>query len=430
MKYYSLNKQAPDSTFKNAVIKGLAPDKGLYFPENIAPLSQEFFDSFDTLSYSEIAYEAIKQFVTPEIPEATLKTIVEDTLSFDFPVVKLNENISTLELFHGPTMAFKDVGARFMARCLGYFNKDNTNEVTVLVATSGDTGGAVANGFLGVKGVKVVILYPSGKVSDIQEKQLTTLGQNITALEVDGTFDDCQAMVKTAFLDESFTNEMQLTSANSINVARWLPQLFYFMFAYKQLHKTYKNIVFSVPSGNFGNVCAGMVAQQLGLPIKHFIASNNLNNVVTRYLQSALYDPKPSIQTISNAMDVGAPSNFIRIQEIYKNNFEHLKDNLSSYSFTDEETRNALLEIYDNYNYVADPHGAVGYLGCKSYLENNPDTHCVFLETAHPTKFLDVVEDVINEKQKLPEQIQAVMGKTKAATRIATYTDLKQFLLK
>ena len=430
MKYYSLNKQAPDSTFKNAVIKGLAPDKGLYFPENIAPLSQEFFDSFDTLSYSEIAYEAIKQFVTPEIPEAILKTIVEDTLSFDFPVVKLNENISTLELFHGPTMAFKDVGARFMARCLGYFNKDNTNEVTVLVATSGDTGGAVANGFLGVKGVKVVILYPSGKVSDIQEKQLTTLGQNITALEVDGTFDDCQAMVKTAFLDESLTREMQLTSANSINVARWLPQLFYFMFAYKQLHKTYKNIVFSVPSGNFGNVCAGMVAQQLGLPIKHFIASNNLNNVVTRYLQSALYDPKPSIQTISNAMDVGAPSNFIRIQEIYKNNFEYLKDNLSSYSFTDEETRNALLEIYDNYNYVADPHGAIGYLGCKSYLENNPDTHCVFLETAHPTKFLDVVEGVINEKQKLPEQIQAVMGKTKAATRIATYTDLKQFLLK
>ena len=302
----------------------------------------------------------------PEIPEEVLKTIVEETLSFDFPIVEFNNKISALELFHGPTMAFKDVGARFMARCLGYFNQDNDKEVTVLVATSGDTGGAVANGFLGVKGVNVVILYPSGKVSDIQEKQLTTLGQNIKALEVNGTFDDCQAMVKTAFLDEELTSKMQLTSANSINVARWLPQLFYFMFAYKQLHKTYDNIVFSVPSGNFGNICAGMMAQQLGLPIKHFVASNNMNNVVTRYLLSQLYEPKPSIQTISNAMDVGAPSNFIRIQEIYKNQFEVLKDNISSYSFTDEETKEAMLEIFNQYNYVADPHGAVGYLGGKS----------------------------------------------------------------
>ena len=429
MKYYSLNKQAPESTFKNAVIKGLAPDKGLYFPESITPLSKDFFNTIDRLSHAEIAFEAIKQFVVPEIPEQVLKTIIEETLSFDFPIVKLNDNISTLELFHGPTMAFKDVGARFMARCLGYFNQDNAKEVTVLVATSGDTGGAVANGFLGVKGVNVVILYPSGKVSDIQEKQLTTLGQNIKALEVDGTFDDCQAMVKTAFLDDTLTSKMQLTSANSINVARWLPQLFYFMFAYKQLHNTYSNIVFSVPSGNFGNVCAGMMAQQLGLPITHFIASNNLNNVVTRYLQSNVYEPKPSIQTISNAMDVGAPSNFIRIQKIYNNNFEHLKDNLSSYSFTDEATREALLEIYNTYDYVADPHGAVGYLGCKAYLETQPNAHCVFLETAHPTKFLDVVEAVIKEKQPLPVQIEAVMGKPKAATKIATYEDLKQFLV-
>jgi threonine synthase len=429
MNYYSLNKQAPKSTFKNAVIKGLAPDKGLYFPESISPLPKVFFDTIDDKSYSEIAYEAIKQFILPEIPEEVLKTIVEETLSFEFPVVKLNENISTLELFHGPTMAFKDVGARFMARCLGYFNQDNNKEVTVLVATSGDTGGAVANGFLGVKGVNVVILYPSGKVSDIQEKQLTTLGQNIKALEVNGTFDDCQAMVKTAFLDNALTSQMQLTSANSINVARWLPQLFYFMFAYKQLHKTYNNIVFSVPSGNFGNVCAGMMAQQLGLPIHHFIASNNVNNVVTRYLISHLYEPKPSIQTISNAMDVGAPSNFIRIQEIYKNQFEVLKENLSSYSFTDEETKKAMLEIYNQYNYVADPHGAVGYLGCKSYLKENPNAHCVFLETAHPTKFLDVVEDVIDKKQPLPKQIQSVMGKEKKSTVISTYEDLKAFLL-
>ncbi|WP_034039923.1 threonine synthase [Wocania ichthyoenteri] len=430
MNYYSLNKKAPNASFKDAVIKGLAPDKGLYFPETITTLPKSFWDNIDNLSHTEIAFEAIKQFVSPEIPEATLKTIVEETLSFDFPVVKLNDNISTLELFHGPTMAFKDVGARFMARCLGYFNKDNTNEVTVLVATSGDTGGAVANGFLGVKGVNVVILYPSEKVSDIQEKQLTTLGQNIKALEVNGTFDDCQAMVKTAFLDESLTSNMQLTSANSINVARWLPQLFYFMFAYKQLHKKYNDIVFSVPSGNFGNVCAGMMAQQLGLPIKHFIASNNENNVVTRYLQTQLYSTKPSVQTISNAMDVGDPSNFIRIQEIYKNKFEALKDNLSSYSFSDGETKAAMLEIYNNYNYVADPHGAVGYLGCKAHLKDSPNTHCVFLETAHPTKFLDVVETVIKEEQPLPEQIQSVMGKEKVAIKISTYEDLKIFLLK
>ena len=429
MNYYSLNHKAPNTSFKDAVIKGLAPDKGLYFPESIKPLPQSFWDNFENLSYSEIAFQAIKQFVSPEIPEAILKTIVEETLSFDFPVVKLNENISTLELFHGPTMAFKDVGARFMARCLGYFNQNNTNEVTVLVATSGDTGGAVANGFLGVKGVNVVILYPSGKVSDIQEKQLTTLGQNIKALEVNGTFDDCQAMVKTAFLDEELTSKMQLTSANSINVARWLPQLFYFMFAYKQLHKKYDDIVFSVPSGNFGNICAGMMAQQLGLPIKHFIASNNANNVVTRYLQSQLYEPKPSIQTISNAMDVGAPSNFIRIQEIYKNKFDSLKQNVSSYSFTDEETKAAMLEIYNNYNYVADPHGAVGYLGSKTYLKENPNAHCVFLETAHPTKFLDVVIEVIKEEQPLPKQIQEVIGKDKESKVISIYDDLKQYLL-
>ena len=429
MNYYSLNKEAKNTSFKDAVIKGLAPDKGLYFPESITPLPKSFFDNIDNLSHTEIAFEAIKQFVSPEIPASVLKTIVEETLSFDFPVVKLNDNISTLELFHGPTMAFKDVGARFMARCLGYFNKDNTNEVTVLVATSGDTGGAVANGFLGVKGVNVVILYPSGKVSDIQEMQLTTLGQNIKALEVDGTFDDCQAMVKTAFLDETLTSKMQLTSANSINVARWLPQLFYFMFAYKQLHNTHENIVFSVPSGNFGNVCAGMMAQQLGLPIKHFIASNNENNVVTRYLDSEKYEPKPSVQTISNAMDVGAPSNFIRIQEIYKNNFSALKENISSYSFSDDETREAMLEIFNTYNYVADPHGAVGYLGSKNYLKDNPTAHCVFLETAHPTKFLDVVEKVIKEKQPLPEQIQSVMGREKVAVSIATYNDLKDFLL-
>ena len=429
MKYYSLNKKAPSTSFKNAVIKGLAPDKGLYFPESITPLSEDFFSNIDNLSNNDIAFEAIKQFVSPDIPENILKTIIDETLSFGFPVVALNSNISTLELFHGPTMAFKDVGARFMARCLGYFNKDNENEVTVLVATSGDTGGAVANGFLGVKGVKVVILYPSGKVSDIQEKQLTTLGQNITALEVNGTFDDCQDMVKTAFLDSALTRNMQLTSANSINVARWLPQLFYFMFAYKQLKQKYENIIFSIPSGNFGNICAGMMAQQLGLPIKHFVASNNENNVVTEFLKTQLYIPKPSVQTISNAMDVGNPSNFVRIQEIYKNDFKTLKENMSSYSFTDEETKAAMKEIYEHYNYVADPHGAVGYLGAKAYLQKHQNVHCVFLETAHPTKFLDVVEDVIQQKQELPAQIKAVIDKEKVAIKISSFENLKSFLL-
>jgi len=429
MIYYSLNHKAPNTTFKDAVLKGLAPDKGLYFPECITPLPQDFFINIDDLSNTEIAFEAIKQFVSPDIPETLLKSIIKDTLSFDFPVINFNENISTLELFHGPTMAFKDVGARFMARCLGYFNSSNTNEVTVLVATSGDTGGAVANGFIGVKGVNVVILYPSGKVSDIQEKQLTTLGKNITALEVIGTFDDCQAMVKEAFLDDVLTSKMQLTSANSINVARWLPQLFYFMFAYKQLHNTYKDLVFSVPSGNFGNICAGMIAQQLGLPIKHFVASNNENNAVTNYLKTKVYKPEPSVQTISNAMDVGDPSNFIRIQEIYSNKFKRLKENLSSFSFTDTETKAAMAEIYAKYNYVVDPHGAIGYLGCKTYLKSNPDAHCVFLETAHPTKFLEVVETVIEEKQMIPDQIKAVMDKEKVAIKINDYEELKDLLV-
>ncbi|MBT8272383.1 MAG: threonine synthase [Bacteroidia bacterium] len=430
MHYFSLNKQAPDSSFKNAVIKGLAPDKGLYFPKSIQPLPKSFFDTIDQLSDTEIAFEVIKQFVFPEIPEKELRQIIEDTLSFDFPVIALNDSISVLELYHGPTMAFKDVGARFMARCLGYFNQNNSEKITVLVATSGDTGGAVAHGFLGVKGVDVVILYPSAKVSEIQEKQLTTLGQNITALEVDGVFDDCQYMVKRAFLDHELTSKLQLTSANSINVARWLPQMFYFFFAYKRLKVSHDKIVFSVPSGNFGNICAGMMAQQLGLPVNTFIAANNANKVVTDFLKSNSYEPRPSVQTISNAMDVGDPSNFVRILEIYQHDFDRLKENLSSYSFTDAETRSAMLEIYNNYNYVADPHGAVGYLGAKSYLENHPDAHCVFLETAHPTKFLDVVEKVIQKKIELPAQIQSVMGKKKSAIPIQNYEGLKAFLLK
>jgi len=429
MNFYSLNKKAQNVSFKDAVIKGLAPDKGLYFPEKITPLPKGFFNHIEYFSNEEIAFEVIKQFVGDEIPETALKEIIVETLNFDFPIVKINDNIATLELFHGPTMAFKDVGARFMARCLAYFNKqENTNKVTVLVATSGDTGGAVASGFLGVKGVNVVILYPSGKVSDVQEKQLTTLGNNIKALEVEGTFDDCQKMVKKAFLDSDLISNKNLTSANSINVARWLPQMFYFFFAYKQLKSKHCDLVFSIPSGNFGNVCAGIMAQQLGLPVKQFIASTNVNDIVPNYLKTGKYTPKSSKQTISNAMDVGDPSNFVRILEIYNNDISTLKKHLSSYSFTDNETREAMKELKQKYNYIADPHGAVGYLGLEKYLRKN-NAQGIFLETAHPVKFLDVVEPVINETIALPKQIKEVIEKQKVSIKISKYDELKQFLL-
>jgi len=321
------------------------------------------------------------------------------------------------------------VGARFMANCLGYFSQGEKQEVTVLVATSGDTGGAVANGFLGVEGVHVVILYPSGKVSDIQEKQLTTLGQNIEAMEVDGTFDDCQRMVKTAFLDQEITQHRKLTSANSINVARWLPQLFYFLFAYKQAKSKGKDIVFSVPSGNFGNICAGMVAQKLGMPVKHFVASTNVNDVVPKYMEQGVYEPMPSVATISNAMDVGDPSNFVRIRHLYQDDLDALRENLSSYSFTDSMTRNAMKEVYSNSGYVMDPHGAVGYLGLKAYQKSHPDTFGIFLETAHPVKFLNVVEETLDVQLEIPSQIQKIMGKEKKSMPIRSYAELKTFLL-
>ncbi|WP_047415370.1 threonine synthase [Cellulophaga sp. Hel_I_12] len=429
MNFYSLNQKAPKVSFKEAVINGIAPDRGLYFPEQIRPLPAVFFDTIENLSKFDIAFTAIRQFVHEDIDDKTLKEIVKDVLDFDFPLVSITENSASLELFHGPTLAFKDVGARFMAQCLGHFSQENTQEITVLVATSGDTGGAVANGFLGVDGVKVVILYPSGKVSDIQEKQLTTLGKNITALEVDGTFDDCQTMVKTAFLDAEITSTKQLTSANSINVARWLPQLFYFLFAYKDTKSKKKDLVFSIPSGNFGNICAGMIAQQLGMPVKHFIAATNVNDVVPRFMQTGRYEPKPSKATISNAMDVGDPSNFVRIRHIYDNDTTKLSANLSSYTFSDAQTREAMLELYTQYGYVADPHGAVGYLGLKKYQEQHPDTFGIFLETAHPVKFLETVEATINEKIAIPEKILKQMNRKKKSIKIATYNEMKQFLL-
>jgi threonine synthase len=428
MKYYSLNHNAPKVSFQEAVIQGLAPDQGLYFPEHLTPISASFFDKIETLSNEEIAFQVIHEFVGDEIPEINLRQIITETLCFDFPLVKVENNIYSLELFHGPTMAFKDVGARFMSRCLAYFNSDKKGaKNTVIVATSGDTGGAVANGFFGVEGVDVVILYPSGKVSDIQERQLTTLGKNITALEVDGDFDACQEMVKKAFLDDSLSYK-NLTSANSINIARWLPQMFYFFFAYKQLKSENKPLIFSCPSGNFGNICAGIIAKKLGLPIKHFVASTNVNDTVPRFLEEGLYDPKPSKATISNAMDVGNPSNFIRIQAMYKNDLSEFKKDFSSFSFSDTETEIAVQTIYKSSGYIAEPHGVVGYLGLKKELENHPSDIGIFLETAHPIKFLDVVESLLNVKLSIPSQIQSVLNKEKLSVKIKTYEDFKAFL--
>lgn len=432
MKYFSLNHKAPKVTFKEALINGLAPDKGLYYPERIDKLPASFFDTIETLDHVSIAYEAIQPFIGEDISEKDLKSILKASLNFDFPIVDIEQNIKALELYHGPTMAFKDVGARFMARCLGHFNQNHTEEkITVLVATSGDTGGAVASGFLGVKGIDVVILYPSGKVSNVQEKQLTTLGQNITALEVEGTFDDCQSMVKQAFLDEELKSKFTLTSANSINVARWLPQMFYYFFAYKALKHTGKKLVFAVPSGNYGNICAGMMAQQLGLPIYHFVTGTNANNVVPEYLKSGQYQTMSSIQTISNAMDVGAPSNFIRIRELYKNDFELLKENLSGYSYSDEETTKAINHLKHAFNYIADPHGAIGYLALKDYLNTQPENDVLglFLETAHPIKFLPVMPKFIAEQIEMPPQIKQLMDKTKKSKMISSYEELKLAIL-
>lgn len=431
MKYYSLYGKAPKTSFKEAVIRGIAPDRGLYFPEQIEPLPESVFKNIQDYSKEAIAFEMIRQFIGDEIPPTDLKEIIRDTVSFDFPLVPVSESISTLELFHGPTMAFKDVGARFMARCLGYFSETSKEkrEVTVLVATSGDTGGAVAHGFLGVEGVKVVILYPSGKVSDIQEKQLTTLGKNITALEVEGSFDDCQTMVKKAFLDESITGSRALTSANSINVARWLPQSFYFAYAFQQRKNPSKPLVFSVPSGNFGNICAGMIAQRLGMPVAQFIASVNSNDVIPSFMENGSYVPKPSVATISNAMDVGDPSNFIRIQKLFNNKFKALSEVLTSYSFSDRETEAAIRELYQKYTYTADPHGAVGYLGLQKYLKDHSEAEGIFLETAHPIKFLDVVEKAAGITLEVPPHIQKLIQKKKNAQYVKNYEDFKLYLL-
>lgn len=432
MKYYSTNRKASDVTLEEAVVKGLAADRGLYMPHNIRILPASFYEQIDQLSFQEIASQVADAFFGEDVPAETLKQIVYDTLSFDVPVVRVKENIYSLELFHGPTLAFKDVGGRFMARLLGYFiRKEGKRQVNVLVATSGDTGSAVANGFLGVEGIHVYVLYPKGKVSEIQEKQFTTLGRNITAVEVDGTFDDCQALVKSAFMDQELNERMQLTSANSINVARFLPQAFYYFYAYAQMKKLgrEKELVVCVPSGNFGNIIAGLFAKRMGLPVKRFIAANNQNDIFYQYLKTGQYAPKPSVQTIANAMDVGDPSNFARILDLYEGSHDAIASEISGETYTDDQIRETVQLTYDETGYLLDPHGACGYRALSENLQ--PGEVGVFLETAHPAKFLHTVEDIIGTDINIPEKLKAFMNGTKQSVPMSqNFMTFKEWLLK
>ncbi|WP_320167907.1 threonine synthase [Mangrovibacterium marinum] len=434
MQYYSTNKSVPEVSLQEAVTKGLADDKGLFMPDHINPLPASFFETIEQLSFQEISFEVAKAFFGEDIPEADLKQLVFDTLQFDCPVVPVHDKIYSLELFHGPTLAFKDVGGRFMARLLGYFlkQKNNRKQVNVLVATSGDTGSAVANGFLGVDGIHVYVLYPKGLVSEIQEKQFTTLGQNITSIEVDGTFDDCQRLVKTAFLDEELKSKLTLTSANSINVARFLPQAFYYFNAYARLKEQglQDELVVAVPSGNFGNLTAGLFAQQMGLPIKRFIAANNENDIVYKYLQSGQYEPRPSVSTIANAMDVGDPSNFARILDLYGHSHAKISSVMKGFRYSDEQIKEVLLQVYKEYNYLLDPHGACAYKALSTDLVAGEMG--VFLETAHPAKFTETVEAIIGQGNvPLPEKLAEFMKGEKLSVPCSkAFDDFKGFLLK
>ncbi|MFT2011211.1 threonine synthase [Pontibacter sp. 13R65] len=419
MIFYSTNRQSPDMSFSQAVIKGLPQDKGLFFPKQIPVLPASFFEALPNLSLPEIAYEVLSPYTAPDLEVEQLKTICEEVFTFPIPLVPLQDGIAALELFHGPTCAFKDVGARFMSRCLQAFSKSGS-PVTVLVATSGDTGSAVANGFLGVANIEVVILYPEGGVSDIQEMQFTTLGQNITAIAVRGTFDDCQSLVKRAFSDEELSKEMQLSSANSINVARWLPQMVYYFHAWgqwKRQNPDATDITFAVPSGNFGNLAAGLLARQMGLPIARFVAATNRNKIVPEYLESGVYTPAPSVATIANAMDVGAPNNFPRILELFGNDYDSLLQVVKGFWTEDEPVREVIREVNQEQNYLMDPHGAIGYMALKKYLPEQK-TAGIFLETAHPAKFKQTIEDIIGTKLALPEQLQAFLNKPKQSISI------------
>jgi threonine synthase len=441
MKYYSTNKQAPIATLEKAVVKGLAEDKGLYMPENIKKLPAEFFENIDKMSFQEIACTVAEAFFGEDVEKEALDKIVCDTLSFDCPVVPVTDNIYTLELFHGPTLAFKDVGARFMARLLQYFLKKGSkvqgvqgvqgSEVNVLVATSGDTGSAVANGFLGVEGIHVYVLYPKGKVSPIQECQFTTLGKNITAIEVDGVFDDCQALVKSAFMDADLNAHMKLTSANSINVARFLPQAFYYFNAYARMKALGKadNMVMCVPSGNFGNICAALFGHAMGLPIKRFIAANNANDIFYNYLQTGKYNPQPSKQTLANAMDVGDPSNFARIYDLYKGSHEAITSLISGATYKDEQIRATMQQCYEETGYILDPHGACGYQALKDLLKDGETG--VFCETAHPAKFKEKVDEILSADIEIPQRLQEFMKGTKQSIPMSKeFKDFKEFLMK
>lgn len=432
MKYYSTNGKASDATLEEAVVKGLAADRGLYMPHSIYVLPSSFYEHIDQSSFQEIASEVADAFFGEDVPAETLKQIVYDTLNFDVPVVHVKENIYSLELFHGPTLAFKDVGGRFMARLLGYFiRKEGKRQVNVLVATSGDTGSAVANGFLGVEGIHVYVLYPKGKVSEIQEKQFTTLGRNITAVEVDGTFDDCQALVKNAFMDQELNRRMQLTSANSINVARFLPQAFYYFYAYAQMKKLgkEKDLVVCVPSGNFGNITAGLFAKRMGLPVKRFIAANNRNDIFYQYLKTGQYCPKSSVPTIANAMDVGDPSNFARILDLYDGSHDAIASEISGETYTDDQIRETVQQTYDETGYLLDPHGACGYRALSENL--HPGEVGVFLETAHPAKFLHTVEAIIGADVNIPDKLKAFMNGSKQAVPMSKdFITFRDWLLK
>lgn len=431
MKYYNLKDHLEKIDFREATIKGQGKEKGLFFPENIPQFNEEFIQNLHQYSNEEIAYRCMKDFAGDNIPSEILKEIVAETVSFEIPLVKINEQISILELFHGPTLAFKDIGARFMSRCLSYFLKNQQKKVTVLVATSGDTGGAVAHGFYKIPQINVVILYPENRVSQVQEKQLTALGENISAIEVNGSFDDCQNLVKQAFSDEEINSQLFLTSANSINVARWLPQQIYYLIALKQWIQQHKeHPVICVPSGNFGNICAGLLAYFRGLPVSHFIAACNANQVVPDYFKTQNYQPQKAIATLSNAMDVGDPSNFVRVLELFGHQFETVKNKISAYSIDDDQTMGTITEVYAKYGYVLEPHSAVAFASMEKYLKENPNQKGFILGTAHPVKFPDAVEKAIHTQIEIPESLNELMKKEKKTVEInSDFEELKRFLL-
>ncbi len=430
MKFYSTQQNSPLVGLKEAVMNGLAPDGGLYMPAIIPRLKSDFLKQADTLSFQEIAFEISKNFFMPDVPRNLLNTITYEAFNFEVPLIELDNNLYVLELFHGPTCAFKDFAARFMARLFGYFAEQSQEEITIIVATSGDTGSAVAHGFLNIKGIKVIILYPSGKISPLQEKQLTGMDGNVTALEIQGTFDDCQQIAKQAFLDRDLKQAMTLASANSINIARLLPQSFYYVYLYTRLCKMNKSIVVSVPSGNFGNLTAGLMAKRMGVPISQFIASTNRNDTIPKYLKTGEFKPKPSISTISNAMDVGNPSNFARMLELYNYDVKEMRRDIYGASFSDVKTKGAISNVFKRYNYILDPHGAVAYLGLLDFMKNSSESIGVFLETAHPAKFSDVVEKAICESVPMPKRLKAYINRKKEAILIKNkFSDIKEFLL-